>query len=87
MTPQTLTSWKSRLSRWRVCRVSMNRWSRAIDSSKSSISSGESAVGCLGLAMWGSLVVGCLSIDIHIHALCATEAKRFLIPGDSLAFA
>jgi hypothetical protein len=33
------------------------------------------------------LVVGCLSIDIRIHALCATEAKLFLIPGDSLAFA
>jgi len=28
-----------------------------------------------------------LSIDIRIHALCATEAKLFLIPGDSLAFA
>jgi hypothetical protein len=44
-------------------------------------------VGDIFLVIGGSLVVGCLSIDIRIHALCATEAKRFLIPGDSLAFA
>jgi hypothetical protein len=36
--------------------------------------------------MWGSLV-GCLPIDIRIHALFQPEAKLFFIPGDSLAFA